>query len=436
MVQPDCDGVGISLISLTTPHNFDVKQFFAVFWSLVPYAVLAVMIFALFFTQRALLLNILILGLIMVILNEFAIKHIHEETRPSRSCLDSGGFPSGHAMIATLLLTWLTIETIIHPGWSIRKKVLVIIGLFCVFGPCPPFRHPGGDHSWNQIAAGVIVGFVMAILIFLFSQFVVVRYLESIMKWRIMQFFHIQNDYRPNYEQTKNKGANAPLHAYVPIFSEPKVNNDALFHIAHIIVISFSLLMGAIGLILGGIKLHKYDCDRSSGPVTIGVGIWTFFTGLAALFVYINALRKRNNQSWLKEAQQVALWVGGFFAFQAFFWNIAVIETSREDSNCPSNGGDETYIYGIIWFIVFALLLVFGIEMYILLALRTVYGWPGGISKDRGVNGEDHPSDKSVPMEERSTAPLSPKTSSKKSPAIQKTKSGSLIRSRSKQSNA
>jgi len=432
MVQPDCDGVGISLISLTVPHNWDVKQFFAIFWSLVPYAVLAVMIFGLFFSQRALLLNLLVLGLIMVIINEFAIKHIHDESRPSHSCLDSGGFPSGHAMIATLLLTWITLEVIIHPGWTWKKKILIIIGLLCVFGPCPPFRHPGGDHSWTQIGGGVVVGFVMGLILFVFSQFVIVRYLEYIMSWKVMAFFHIQNDYRPNYEQTKNKGAKAPKHAYEPIFSEPKVTNDALFHIAHILVISISIMWGIIGIILGLVKKHRYDCDRSSGPVTIGVGIWTVLFGLSALFVYIMAIRRRNNQSWSYEAVQVALWIGGFLIFEAFFWNIAVIETSREDSNCPSNGGDETYIYGIIWFVLFAIGLIFGIEMYILLALRSVYGWPGGISKDRGVDGEK--GENAVPMDERVTAPLSPKT--KKSPAIQKTKSGSIIRSRSKQSNA
>jgi len=432
MVQPDCAGVGVSLISLTVPYDFNVKQFFAIFWSLVPYAFLATMIFALFFTQRAGLLFFLFFGLIMVAINEFAVKHVHDETRPSRSCLDSGGFPSGHAMIATLFLTWMTIEVVIHPGWTWKKKTLIIIGLWCTLGPCPPFRHPGGDHSWNQIAGGVVVGFIMGLILFFFNQFVIVRNLESIMKWRLFSFLHIQNDYRPNYEQTKHKGANAPKHAYYPLFSSPKFDSNGLFHGAHLAVMAVTALMGIIGIILGEIKRHKYpNCDRSSGPVGVGVGLWTLIASIFMLLVYINAIRKRNNQTWTKEGMQLFLWLGGFFIFEGFFWNVALVETSREDARNTaqcSDRSDMTLIYAIVWFVLFAVLLVFSVEVYILLALRTVYGWPGGVSKDK--SGEAASED-SVPMEERQNAPLTPNT--KKMSSIQKTKSGSIIRSRSKQ---
>jgi len=373
MPQPLCDGVGVSLISLTVVNDMDVKQFFGMFWSLVPYAFLAMLIFGLFFTQRMSLFTLVVFGLIMTAINEFAVKNVHEESRPEHSCLDSGGFPSGHSMISVLYLTWLTLEFIIHPNWTWRKKTIGLIVIWCILAPCAPFRHVGGDHSWNQIAAGVVVGFILGLLLFLFNQFVIIRYLEYIMGWKITRASRIQNDLRPQYQHSKNKGAKAPSTTVEAFPSEQRIKSRAVFSIAHIIVIAINFILGALGIILGSVKNHVSECHPSSGVVAIGSGIWTFLAAIGMTIIFILSLRKLDNKPWAPELVQGLLFVTGFLIFESFFWNVAGVAVSHQDDDCYR--GNLTLAYSILWFVVEVILLIFGFWMWFLLDLHHVYGF-------------------------------------------------------------
>ncbi len=46
-VMLECDGVGVNLVALTVPNDPDFFEILAVFWSLVPYSIMAVFIISL-----------------------------------------------------------------------------------------------------------------------------------------------------------------------------------------------------------------------------------------------------------------------------------------------------------------------------------------------------------------------------------------------------
>lgn len=378
MPQVDCDGVGISLISLTIPHDFDFVQGVAVFWSLIPYAFLAVFFFTFFYTQRVSMFFFVVLGLISAAINEFAIKNIHQEDRPHKSCLDSGAFPSGHASIAALFFVWLVLETIIYKGWSIKKKIFTIIGLTALLGPCAPFRYVDNDHTWNQIAAGTIAGACWGIIDFIVMR-LVIYFLEDLMCIAPFRWLHMRNDIRPSYEGSRHKGTKVPDATNVSDVSTPKNGvNFGLFLFTHILMILILVVLGVLGIILASVKRHDVGtkCDRSSWGVAYGVGILTLTTALFVIAVTILVTLKIKGKNWFPEVVQGLLLTGGCFFFEAFFWNVAGFQASDEDDNCPVDRSiDPTFAYVILWFVVMFVTWIIMSILAVKIDLRRVYGF-------------------------------------------------------------
>lgn len=50
------------------------------------------------------------------------------------------------------------------------------------------------------------IGVVWGVICWLFTRFLVARFLESIMLWKPVRWLDLQNDYRPNFENSKHEG--------------------------------------------------------------------------------------------------------------------------------------------------------------------------------------------------------------------------------------
>lgn len=151
----------------------DGEKFLEILWvlgSLFPFIIyLGLLLFIIFGRTSRVLFLMTSFGFMQVI-NDILLKRNLAEARPTGSCSDSYGLPSGHAAFAACWLTWLVLEWVMFhdkvPFKRSRFHVAIrTIGILVV--PIVPIsRYYLQYHSVKQICYGLLVGFIWALVYF------------------------------------------------------------------------------------------------------------------------------------------------------------------------------------------------------------------------------------------------------------------------------
>ena len=153
------------------PTPTDATAAAMVAWSLVPYALVLVMVAWVLYAANTTSLACLALILVSTAVNEGVIKHIVQQHRPTGSCLyfQSYGMPSGHAQSSIGMLVYLLLETWVdRPRTPTRHKVSVSSGFILLLAPVPYSRTYLHDHLPQQVVAGAVEGIFCAVAFFAF----------------------------------------------------------------------------------------------------------------------------------------------------------------------------------------------------------------------------------------------------------------------------
>ena len=165
-----------------TPTPTDAMAAAMISWSLVPYALVVVMVVWVLYAANTTSLACLGLILVSTVVNEGVVKHIVKQDRPTGSCLyfQSWGMPSGHAQSSIGMLVYLMLETWVDrsrtPTWN---KVLASIAFILLLAPVPYSRTYLHDHFPQQVIAGAVEGALCAVGFFAFMYFFVRQRLEG-----------------------------------------------------------------------------------------------------------------------------------------------------------------------------------------------------------------------------------------------------------------
>jgi len=76
----------------------------------------------------------------MLIFNEFLIKRIVNEARPSDSCVHSPGMPSSHATISIGVMTWYICNVLLAKNIAVKPRSLRILAALVAGIPIPISR--------------------------------------------------------------------------------------------------------------------------------------------------------------------------------------------------------------------------------------------------------------------------------------------------------
>ena len=80
--------------------------------------------------------------------------------RPDDTCLTTNGMPSSHSIISTGMLVWLVLEVTRRDLAPAGRRSGCVVALTLALLPVMPSRHALADHSFNQCAAGGLIGAV------------------------------------------------------------------------------------------------------------------------------------------------------------------------------------------------------------------------------------------------------------------------------------
>uniref|UniRef100_A0A7S2EA90 Phosphatidic acid phosphatase type 2/haloperoxidase domain-containing protein n=1 Tax=Trieres chinensis TaxID=1514140 RepID=A0A7S2EA90_TRICV len=200
-------GFHISVSGVNTPPGplvghgtpTDVKSGFMIFWSFVPYAMGVIIIASFIWAMDTCSLFFLMLLGIVAVVNEFILKKIMSQSRPTGSCLyfDSHGMPSGHSAISIGILFYSILEIFIdRPGLSLRKKTALFSAVVFFLAPVPRSRIYLSDHTRSQVGAGAAEGIVMAALWFLFLYKFALPRIDGWIGFPCFRWLGLRNTYR------------------------------------------------------------------------------------------------------------------------------------------------------------------------------------------------------------------------------------------------
>ncbi len=195
------------------PTPTDATAAAMVAWSLVPYALVLVMVAWVLYAANTTSLACLALILVSTAVNEGVIKHIFKQPRPTGSCLYfmSCGMPSGHAQSSIGMLVYLLLETWVdRPRTPTWHKVSVSSGFILLLAPVPYSRAYLHDHWPQQVVAGAVEGTFFAVAFFAFMYFFARQRLEGWMSGTAGRV--LTNTYRVREET-------------LPVLSPPLLNN-------------------------------------------------------------------------------------------------------------------------------------------------------------------------------------------------------------------
>jgi len=375
--QSLCNGLGVELFAQTFPHNFNPGEGIAIFYGLLAWSAILSVALGVLVTRRISLIILLVFIGISTLISEVGLNSIPipEQKRPPQSCVGANSFPSGHTQNALLMWSYLTLDTIFRSYWSITKKVLLIIAYLIAFIPQGPLRHVVGDHTWLQIGAGMGIGAALGILDYLFARFVFqVFILEKMMTWKITNFFHVKNDYQPNFENSKYEGKEytAFISKHPPKAREPsrwqKLSTGVLILLNSIApFLSFSL--GIIGIIFSVYQSRAGACGEDSAEILRAIGVFAIILAFLEIAILVLIYLRIEKNHFKPDANQVCWFLISFFWFMGMIWNYC-LEHSLSSGNCPRN--DMAYSYVITFFacqvfsIVYMAVLYFAIELWTL----------------------------------------------------------------------
>lgn len=104
---------------------------------------------------------------IIVILNELIIKRLFKHKRPVGSCNKSCGFPSSHAVISSYI-SGLSLVLTKYSKSEERKTSYILFSTTTILWLITIISRVGvKDHSFNQVIAGSIEGFLFSFITYI-----------------------------------------------------------------------------------------------------------------------------------------------------------------------------------------------------------------------------------------------------------------------------
>ncbi len=149
-VNMPCTGAFLE-VSMHDDVLTDVAVGLATVLSMVPWAFGA----ALFLgsAASAWLRSLIPVTLLVIVLNEFLLKHLVHQSRPSGSCLSTRGMPSSHSALAAAWASAIALRSMMST--APRFLCLLLAGV-------PWARYRLSDHSLAQVSVGCLVGMTLA----------------------------------------------------------------------------------------------------------------------------------------------------------------------------------------------------------------------------------------------------------------------------------
>eukprot|EP01117_Protostelium_nocturnum_P002074 TRINITY_DN12714_c0_g1_i1.p1 TRINITY_DN12714_c0_g1~~TRINITY_DN12714_c0_g1_i1.p1 ORF type:complete len:409 (+),score=69.03 TRINITY_DN12714_c0_g1_i1:110-1336(+) len=382
------DGVGYPhLIVLTVPYNMDFAQAIGVFFSMMPLCLMIFYFFGWVFTRKFIFLILLATGGLASAINQFALKTIEKQYRPTESCLEEDdGFPSGHSVNSTSVLTFLVLTLLFDRyRYSWRKKIILIFIFVVILGLNGPSRYLVRDHSWLQVGVGMAGGVVWGTIVWVIFRFIFQRYiLEKLMCTKFARFLRLVNDLDPDFKHSKYDGKKYQEQLDTnkesvkhntfenPTFEENKKNCRRAI-VVHLISALVQIVLGIIAIIYpifqSGIPL---DCPRADIGLLISLGCFTVSIGLAQIFIAYLLYQKSKDEKWWPFALKSAM------VFLSVLFIIACLYTflaghAVDKQRCPYQGTSRTIAYVISWGVIQFTMLIYWLAAFFLLKLNRLY---------------------------------------------------------------
>eukprot|EP01119_Soliformovum_irregulare_P003969 TRINITY_DN14997_c0_g1_i1.p1 TRINITY_DN14997_c0_g1~~TRINITY_DN14997_c0_g1_i1.p1 ORF type:complete len:470 (+),score=70.28 TRINITY_DN14997_c0_g1_i1:73-1482(+) len=399
---PECRGIGIKTFSQTIPHPMD-RNFFPVYEGILAWAAILTIALAFLVSRRISFLFLLITIIASTILSEAILVHVGGvdlQTRPPGNCIGGNGFPSGHTQQLTTAWTYLTFDTIFRPGWSVGKKIILLITWLLVFIPNGPSRWAVHDHHWFQIGAGYGIGFGCGLLGFLLVRFLVSRYLEDIMCLKIVRHLRFVNDYEPSFDHSRHKGSK-----HTEVIRKEKEETKAKpgliarawnqvsapghskwedLEIWQFILVTAPLpityfVLGAVGIAASYWKGDLTpDCDISAPEILLATNALTIFLGgIACAIIAFGVYRYHSNEP---DKHLIGQYLWLFFTanlIECYIWNFAgrIANDANNEANttaCPP-GDDIGSKYVTAWYVIMTVSIFYFALIYFYFRLFTLY---------------------------------------------------------------
>lgn len=197
------NGIMKGFFSLSMPtENVGFWDVVTTFYSMVPYLTTICILVEFVFRTRAYsrVFAVALVVLQTLITSGIMVPLIGHEcagcSRPEGTCLKSmNGMPSGHATNATGLFIWLLLESLIGVGlahgWSLRKKLFILVPAALVFLPVAYSRYYLGDHTAAQLVVGCVDGLALASLYFLLLRWRRIKQLMDTVQRFVLRFLHV-----------------------------------------------------------------------------------------------------------------------------------------------------------------------------------------------------------------------------------------------------
>lgn len=154
----ECMGVGLAAIDITVPLQPTKLQLVALLYSFSTWVLVGTWFLATVATRHTVLVSGSAWVLCTLALNEGLFKKLLAAPRPAETCLTTNGMPSSHAILSVGLLVWLVLEVAHRDLAPAGRKSGCVAGLTLALLPVLPSRHVLGDHSFDQCAAGGLIG--------------------------------------------------------------------------------------------------------------------------------------------------------------------------------------------------------------------------------------------------------------------------------------
>eukprot|EP00658_Telonema_sp_P-2_P008509 TRINITY_DN13212_c0_g1_i1.p1 TRINITY_DN13212_c0_g1~~TRINITY_DN13212_c0_g1_i1.p1 ORF type:complete len:379 (+),score=87.02 TRINITY_DN13212_c0_g1_i1:250-1386(+) len=196
---------------VTAPDDIDFADVVSIIYGYVPYVCGLACLVILFWRRTMWPLLLLLVGSVIVVLNEGLFKRVIAQDRPSGSCIHSKGMPSSHATLAITYWVLFNLEVLLKPhvtstsSWTLHSKAAVLVAAWVLLLPVPFTRVVLKDHSWAQIGVGALIGTCVAVGWYLVLSYWAYKRLDKISDylgkckccWGQGLFHHFTNDYYP-----------------------------------------------------------------------------------------------------------------------------------------------------------------------------------------------------------------------------------------------
>mmetsp|Transcript_44967 Transcript_44967/g.103989 ORF Transcript_44967/g.103989 Transcript_44967/m.103989 type:complete len:225 (-) Transcript_44967:35-709(-) len=162
-------------VTIRLPIDWRPLPLLALVLSFVPWCVPAILVIDIACTRDASAIALLVLFVATVCVNEFLMKPLLDQPRPSTSACRGPngemlpGMPSGHVVASQTLATWYAMRA----GFELPPSdaAWAIIGLVLFMCAVPWARWYNGDHSFWQVLAAAVYSTPLAAAVYLVYHF-------------------------------------------------------------------------------------------------------------------------------------------------------------------------------------------------------------------------------------------------------------------------